>query len=100
MKLTCFRFFVISLTFICINCNAQVSTFKIIREFPGVFGGDIDTMEIKKLDEPLKAVAALYSAMAGTSQTANVFFITMTTSRKKELIQCIVFFKIPISLFP
>jgi hypothetical protein len=62
MKQNCLTFLLILLISICDKGKAQISTFKIISNH-----GDIDTNEISKLDEALKAVAALYSSMAGTS---------------------------------
>jgi hypothetical protein len=67
MKLSCPSFFFVLLSFIVNKSNGQLQTFKIIKEFPRAFEGTIDTTEIKKLNEPLKSVTALYSAMAGTS---------------------------------
>jgi hypothetical protein len=61
------KFYLLLLVISFINLgNAQTSTYKIITEFADAFEGDIDTSEINKLNEPLRALTALYSALAGT----------------------------------
>lgn len=62
MKRSSLIFFLIFLTSVCEKSEAQTPIFRLIKN-----DGNIDTNEIKKLSEPLKAMAALYSSMAGTS---------------------------------
>jgi hypothetical protein len=47
------------------NGYSQTKTYRLIKKTNSI-PGDIDTKEIKRLDEPLKALAAFYSAMGGT----------------------------------
>ena len=44
---------------------SQSETFRLIKKTNSI-PGDIDTTEVKRLNEPLKALAALYSSLGGT----------------------------------
>jgi hypothetical protein len=59
-----------SLALICciiqLTSTAQSKEYEIIGKADAI-PGDIDTGQIQKLDEPLRAMAALYSAMGGTN---------------------------------
>jgi hypothetical protein len=64
MKSSILTLFLI-LNLIDFKSKAQTSTYKIITELAQTWSGIIDTNEIKKLDEPLKALAAFYSCIGG-----------------------------------
>jgi len=63
----CFLILLLILSLVNLKGKAQTSTYKIITEFAGTWDGIIDTTEIKRLDDPLKALTAFYSALAGTN---------------------------------
>lgn len=63
--------------------NVQADTLRIIlktNEIPG----DIDTSEVEKLSEPLRAIAAFYAAMGGTMCTGETCDLTTALGLGKQ----------------